>query len=53
MMFSARAVLYSGWKLNRWPAQLNGLVFMKPFSPEAIMKPLCPVDQSVSFTSSA
>src|ERR1035438_1174690 len=53
MMFLARAVEYSGWKLNGRPAQVNGLVFLKPFAAEAIMKPLCPVDQSVSRASSA
>src|SRR5689334_7954144 len=53
MMFLARAVLYSGWKLNFRPLQVNGLVFMNPFAPEAIMKPVCPVDQSVSLASSA
>ena len=48
MMFCARAVLYSGWKLNGVPLQSNGLVFMNPFAAEAIMKPLCPVVKSVS-----
>ena len=53
MMFCARAVEYSGWKLNLVPVQSNGLVFMKPFAAEAIMKPLCPVVWSVSLASSA
>src|SRR6516164_1214419 len=52
-MFRARAVAYSGWKLNGAPAQVNGLVFMNPFLAEAIMKPLRPVVRSVSFASSA
>src|SRR5258708_19115340 len=53
MMFAARAVLYSGSKLNREPAQLNGSVFMKPLAADAIMKPLLPVVWSVSTTSKA
>src|SRR5215472_8175404 len=52
-MFRARAVAYSGWKLNGVPAQVNGLVFRNPFLAEAIMKPLRPVVRSVSFASSA
>ena len=43
MMFCARAVEYSGWKLNRLPSQLTGFVSMKPLAAEAIMKPLRPV----------
>src|SRR5215475_7933462 len=53
MMFLARAVEYSGWKLNLWPLQLNGLVFMNPLAAEAIMNPLWPVVRSVSRASSA
>ncbi len=53
MMFRALAVEYSGWKLNLWPLQLNGLVFMNPLAADAIMKPLWPVVRSVSRTSSA
>src|SRR5262245_22341924 len=52
-MFRARAVAYSGWKLNGVPAQVNGLVFMNPFLAEAIMNPLRPAVRSVSFASSA
>ncbi len=37
MMFCRRAVEYSGWKLNRVPVQLNGLVVMNPLAAEAIM----------------
>src|SRR5215472_2216093 len=50
MKLAARAVLYSGSKLNVEVEQSNGLVFMKPFAPEAIMKPLLPVVWSVSTT---
>jgi hypothetical protein len=32
----------SGFRITGLAAQLNGLVFMKPFAPDAIMKPLCP-----------
>jgi hypothetical protein len=53
MMFCARAVEYSGWKLKGVPTQVNGLVFMNPFLVEAIMKPLRPVVWSVSRASSA
>src|SRR5215469_6923281 len=53
MKLAARAVLYSGSKLNFEVEQSNGLVFMKPFAPEAIMKPLLPVVWSVSTTSKA
>ena len=52
-MFCARAEEYDGWKLNGVPVQSNGLVFMKPFAAEAIMKPLLPVVKSVSWASSA
>ena len=44
---------YSGSKLNGVPVQSNGLVFMKPFAAEAIMKPLRPVVRSVSWASRA
>jgi len=46
-------VEYSGSKLNGVPLQSTTLVFMKPLAAEAIMKPLCPVDRSVSWASSA
>ena len=36
-MFCARAVEYSGSKLNGVPVQSNVLVFMKPFAADAIM----------------
>src|ERR1022692_2629624 len=53
MSFCARAVEYSGWKLNFVPVQSNGLVFMNPLAADAIMKPLFPVVRSVSLASSA
>ena len=53
MTFGAAAELYSGWKLNGVPLQSAMLVFMKPLAAEAIMKPLWPVDRSVSLASSA
>src|SRR5579863_9022290 len=53
MTFCARAVLYSGWKLNGVPVQSNGFVVMNPFLAEAIMKPLLPVVRSDSRTSNA
>src|SRR5215472_4757213 len=52
-MFCARAVAYSGWKLNGVPAQVYGLVCVNPLLAEAIMKPLRPVVRSVSLASSA
>src|SRR5271166_3145809 len=52
-MFCARAVEYSGLKLNLVPLQLNGSVFMKPLAADAIMYPRCPVVRSVSLASSA
>src|SRR5579859_6426056 len=53
MTFCARAVLYSGWKLNGVPLQSVMLVFMKALAAEAVMKSLCPVDRSVSCVSKA
>jgi hypothetical protein len=47
------AVEYSGWKLNGVPEQSAGLVFMKPFAPEAIMNPDVPLVRSRSVSSSA
>lgn len=52
MLFGA-AVEYSGWKLNGVPLQSIGLVFMKPFAFDAIMKPDCPVVRSRSKASNA
>src|ERR1700722_15296193 len=52
MRFCARAVSYSGWKLNGVPLQSVMLVFMKPLAAEAIMNPLRPGDRSVSCASS-
>src|SRR5437764_9989653 len=52
-MLAARAVEYSGWKLNLVPEQSNGLVVMNPLAPDAIMKPLRPVVRSDIWASSA
>src|SRR5215472_9864535 len=53
MMFCGAAVEYSARKLNFDPLQVNGSVFWNPFALEAIMNPVWPVVQSVSFASSA
>ena len=53
MTFCAAAEEYSGSKLNGVPLQVVGLVFMNPLAAEAIMKPRCPVVQSVSSASRA
>src|SRR5689334_14442775 len=49
--FAGRAVLYSLWKLNGLPLQVNGLVSAKPLAADACMNPLWPVVRSVSLTS--
>src|ERR1700733_9287356 len=53
MMFCGRAEEYSCSKLKGVPSQVVGSVVMNPLAADAIMKPLCAVDRSITLASSA